>query len=239
MSVCRVAADEYIFGEFVLSRHGVLYSRDGEKQLPPKEYRVLRALLDAEGGVVSKARLFARAWGHSDVGDESLTRCIYSLRRRLRQDALNRYIETVYGQGYRIMVAPSRSHPGRRLAVLPFSGGGVDLAGLHFRLIEHFRTVAGIDVVPSALTRDAVGPQAILALMRRLAPDFYLAGSLRRQGRHLTVNMELVDGMNHALLATESVLLLWDGHEQALDPLLAASIVAMMGEAGISEPAAI
>lgn len=236
MSSCPAAAYEYIFGEFVLSRHGVLFARDGEKQLPPKEYRVLRALLDAEGAVVSKARLFAVAWEHAAVGDESLTRCIYSLRRRLRVDSGAAYIETVYGQGYRIMVPPARSLPGRRLAVLPFSGSGFDLAGLHFRLVERFRGVPGIHVVPSALTRNTSTPEAILALTRRLAPDFYLAGTLCRDGDAVRADMELIDGKGHALLAAESLRLNRGGSDPQFERTLLACIEGMLQEAGISVP---
>jgi tetratricopeptide (TPR) repeat protein len=65
---------------------------------------------------VSKNDLFERVWPDVAPSDESLTRCIYALRRAL-DDAHKpyRFIETVHGRGYRfvgkLLPTADRQHP--------------------------------------------------------------------------------------------------------------------------------
>ncbi|WP_338806818.1 winged helix-turn-helix domain-containing protein [Pseudomonas chlororaphis] len=89
------------FGSYVLQADGLLLHERGATQLPPKELHVLRLLLKDAGALVSKNSLIERVWPRCDVADESLTRCIYVLRKLLGRQ--NDYIKTVYGKGYRFM----------------------------------------------------------------------------------------------------------------------------------------
>ncbi|MBA1431589.1 winged helix-turn-helix domain-containing protein [Pseudomonas fluorescens] len=89
----------FIFAGWTLHDGGRLTGREIDIQLPPKEGSVLRLLLVSGGSLMTKDRLLALAWPSGEVADESLTRCIYALRKHLRAD--KGFIKTVYGKGYR------------------------------------------------------------------------------------------------------------------------------------------
>ncbi|AZF06748.1 winged helix-turn-helix domain-containing protein [Pseudomonas sp. R5-89-07] len=88
-----------VFAHWTLQGDGRLTNREVDIQLPPKEGRVLRLLLASGGSLMTKDRLLALAWPRGEVADESLTRCIYALRKHLGAD--KGFIKTVYGKGYR------------------------------------------------------------------------------------------------------------------------------------------
>ncbi len=68
----------------------------------PKAFRVLLFLLRNPQRLVSKEELLNAVWGDIAVGDGSLTRCIWLLRRLLGDDSNQpRYIATVATVGYR------------------------------------------------------------------------------------------------------------------------------------------
>jgi DNA-binding response OmpR family regulator len=79
-----------------------------ELRLTPGEHTVLYTLA-AKAGAWVTYREIASALGRPDpaLGDNNtLARHIYTLRRRLRDDALHpRYIETLDGIGYRLLAA--------------------------------------------------------------------------------------------------------------------------------------
>ncbi|MDD0980312.1 winged helix-turn-helix domain-containing protein [Pseudomonas shahriarae] len=87
------------FGHWKLQGDGRLTAEGRDIQLPPKECHVLRLLLATPGVLVTKDYLLEQVWPHIDIAEESLTRCIYSLRKQLEGD--RRLIATVYGRGYR------------------------------------------------------------------------------------------------------------------------------------------
>lgn len=116
----------FVFDHWLLQSDGTLM-RDGEGvHVPPKELNVLRLLLKSAGAVVSKDYLLDHVWPEMDAAEESLTRCIYALRKLLREN--KDYIATVYGQGYRFTCAVVElDAPGQARAVAP------SLAVLPFR----------------------------------------------------------------------------------------------------------
>lgn len=81
-------------------------TRDGRPlSLTPKEYGILRMLLERRGEVVSRTRLLTEVWGYSE---EATTRTvdthILNLRQKVEDDPANpRRIQTVYGHGYRLV----------------------------------------------------------------------------------------------------------------------------------------
>lgn len=91
------------FGHWILHDDGRLIGEDSDVQLPPKERQVLRQLLLCGGTLMTKDRLLELAWPQGEVAEESLTRCIYSLRKYLGVD--KGFIKTIYGQGYRFTCA--------------------------------------------------------------------------------------------------------------------------------------
>lgn len=88
-----------VFARWTLHGDGRLTGVEADIQLVPKEGHVLRLLLASGGALMTKDRLLELAWPRGEVADESLTRCIYSLRKHLRAD--KGFIKTIYGKGYR------------------------------------------------------------------------------------------------------------------------------------------
>lgn len=88
-----------VFARLTLHGDGRLTGVEADIQLAPKEGHVLRLLLASGGALMTKDRLLELAWPRGEVADESLTRCIYSLRKHLRAD--KGFIKTIYGKGYR------------------------------------------------------------------------------------------------------------------------------------------
>ncbi|MGC6369682.1 winged helix-turn-helix domain-containing protein [Pseudomonas sp. K2I15] len=95
-----VMAAPMVFDRWTLHGDGRLTGEDSDIQLPPKESQVLRLLLASAGMLVSKDRLLEQAWPHNEAAEESLTRCICSLRKYLKDGRA--LIKTVYGKGYRV-----------------------------------------------------------------------------------------------------------------------------------------
>ncbi|CRM91615.1 Transcriptional regulator HilA [Pseudomonas sp. 22 E 5] len=88
-----------VFARWTLHDHGRLTGEGSDVQLPPKEWQVLRLLLVSDGTLMTKDRLLELGWPQGEVAEESLTRCIYSLRKYLGAD--KGFIKTIYGRGYR------------------------------------------------------------------------------------------------------------------------------------------
>lgn len=88
-----------LFAHWTLQGDGRLTGQGVDVQLPPKEWHVLRLLLASGGMLMTKDRLLELAWPQGEVAEESLTRCIYSLRKYLGAD--KGFIKTIYGRGYR------------------------------------------------------------------------------------------------------------------------------------------
>ncbi|MCV5349307.1 winged helix-turn-helix domain-containing protein, partial [Escherichia coli] len=77
------------------------------------------------------------------ASDESLTRCIYALRKLLHENKQCKYIETVYGRGYRFtvpIVIVTDNEPVKStttLAVFPFrTEGSINVLKLHYELVQ-------------------------------------------------------------------------------------------------------
>lgn len=106
-------ATTLVFGCWTLHGDGRLTAEGVDIQLPPKECQILRLLLVAGGALMTKDRLLEQGWPQGDVCEESLTRCIYALRKHLKAD--NGFIKTVYGKGYRFTCPVSIGRPARQL----------------------------------------------------------------------------------------------------------------------------
>ncbi|MDY4300027.1 winged helix-turn-helix domain-containing protein [Pseudomonas salmasensis] len=108
------ATTSLVFARWTLHGDGRLTGVEADIQLPPKEGHVLRLLLASGGALMTKDRLLELAWPRGEVAEESLTRCIYSLRKHLRAD--KGFIKTIYGKGYRF-TCPVRTGDLPRAAV--------------------------------------------------------------------------------------------------------------------------
>lgn len=85
---------------------GEMAGPGGREQLDPKVVQVLLVLARHAGEVVPRQELLDQVWPGVVVGDDVVSRCIYQLRRHLRQAAGDaRYaamVETLPKRGYRL-----------------------------------------------------------------------------------------------------------------------------------------
>lgn len=116
-------ARSFQFGKFRLEADGTLTRGDETIHLPPKELAALQLLLDHAGQIVAHQQLKKALWGDVHVTDDSVPKCMSSLRELLAPDDC---IQTVYKRGYRLS-APVQSRafnlPEKRprLVIMPFS----------------------------------------------------------------------------------------------------------------------
>jgi len=202
----------YAFGPRVL-RSDWLSGQEGRgAHLPPKELAVLRQLLAANGALISKDTLLEKVWPGSDVAEESLTRCIYSLRKLLGDN--KDYIATVYGKGYRLTCSvvelkDSQAKPlAPSLVVLPFRGAEAGLsADMHDQLIRRLTHAFSevLRVMPASMTADEQCMTDALGVVERLAPDFYLGGRCAWVNATLELSVELVRASDHVVMHTRAM----------------------------------
>ena len=95
ISICRVRAD--------LDR-GSLIQDGREVALRPKTFHVLRRLVVQHGKLVSKDDLTAAVWTDTAVTDNSLSQCLFEIRKALGDESQT-IIRTVARRGY-VFAAP-------------------------------------------------------------------------------------------------------------------------------------
>jgi DNA-binding winged helix-turn-helix (wHTH) protein/tetratricopeptide (TPR) repeat protein len=104
------------FGDFTIDRADErLLGPQGPVRLGNKAYRVLLLLAEQQGRLLTKDALFSSVWDGTVVSESALTSVIKELRRALGDESRTpRYIESIYGRGYRLL---PEVRPGRRAAV--------------------------------------------------------------------------------------------------------------------------
>ncbi len=122
------------FDSFTLDlRRGCLRGPDGEIELRPKSFEVLRYLVENAGRLVSRGELINAIWPNVIVSDESLARCVSDVRLALR-DRGQRIVRTVPRRGY--------------LLAVPTCEAGADLRSMG-------RTAAALSILPASDTEIA------------------------------------------------------------------------------------
>src|SRR5262249_14746344 len=104
------AAASLEFGRFrVLPRQRLLTADGMPVELGTRAFELLLALLEANGTLVTKEQLLARAWPGIVVGEDNLKVQVFALRRALGED--RHFIRTEVGRGYRFtaIVRPTAS----------------------------------------------------------------------------------------------------------------------------------
>lgn len=93
------------FGEFLIDLADErLVGPDGPVKIGHKAYRVLLALIEQDGRLLTKEALFSSVWDGTIVSESALTSVIKELRRALSDGSRKpRFIESVYGRGYRFL----------------------------------------------------------------------------------------------------------------------------------------
>jgi eukaryotic-like serine/threonine-protein kinase len=128
MSESQVGNDLYEFGPFrVDPEKQVLLRGDEPIAVTPKAFQVLLVLVRRSNQTVSKDELMNAVWPDTFVEETNLTRNIFDLRKALGEDAQNRYIITVSGQGYRL-ADRVRTIPVRQVSVVAATHSKVEVA---------------------------------------------------------------------------------------------------------------
>lgn len=92
----------YEFGSFRLDAAERRFLHNGlPVHLPPKAFDTLVVLIENNGRLVTKDELLNTVWKDSFVEENNLTQHIYTLRKVIRDDTGQQYIETVARHGYR------------------------------------------------------------------------------------------------------------------------------------------
>jgi DNA-binding winged helix-turn-helix (wHTH) protein/tetratricopeptide (TPR) repeat protein len=101
------ALSELRFGGFRLDPSDErLWGPSGAVKLGNKALRVLERLASQPGRLITKDELFSSVWDGTIVSESALTSVIKELRRALGDETRTpRFIESVYGRGYRFVAA--------------------------------------------------------------------------------------------------------------------------------------
>lgn len=91
-------------GSFAIDFDAVTVRLDGRTlDLTPTEFRLLSALVQHRGSVLSRHQLLEQVWSYDHLGDSRLVdACVQRLRAKVETDPSRpRYVQTVRGFGYR------------------------------------------------------------------------------------------------------------------------------------------
>jgi hypothetical protein len=140
----------YEFGPFRLDRDQLLLYRGTDVvALATKPLRLLAALAEADGAVVSKEDLGRVLWPDVVTSPGNLHQCVATLRKALgpRPDGAE-WVENVPKAGYRLVPLPPPPEvpappPARRRRVTPYAAGALALAALAFLLSRRGAAPAG------------------------------------------------------------------------------------------------
>ncbi len=189
------------FGNLLLESDGTLTRGSEVIHLPPKELAALYVLLAHAGQIVTHQQLKLALWGDVHVTDDSVPKCMSSLRELLTPDD---YIQTIYKRGYRLSVEVRKSEPemqGRRprLVIMPFS--------VEMNVPVYLGSSIAEETI-SLLTTDQLAPVQVLArdssfslagrgmtahqVGEALHADLVLAGTLRSMPSHFRLRAEMI-----------------------------------------------
>ena len=208
----------YEFGDFTFDDGEGLLRRGGEPvALRAQPVRVLAAFLRSGGRLTTKQRLIEEAWQGRTVSDDAVYAQVRFLRSALGDTQIpHRVIETLHGQGFRMIVPvsvrapaepassdrntdqPLRTDGPPRVAILPLEtrgNGETSLAhGLAEDTIDALSRLQSLAVI-SRLSTFAFERSAISdgQLARQLRADYAVSGAVERKGERTRIMVELAD----------------------------------------------
>ena len=204
----------FVFGPYVFDPGRAALSHDNEPvPIGRRAASVLQALLEANGEVITKARLLDLAWPGAIVEESNLSVQIAALRKALKRGHGAVRIDTVARVGYRFagpvtVCAGAERSTGTRasrpsIAVLPFDNLSGDPQQEYFAdgvaedviaALSRFRWFFVIARTASFAFRGrAVAANEIAHL---LGVRYVLTGSVRKSGDRVRISTQLVDGSN-------------------------------------------
>jgi len=201
-------AEKLTFGRFEVRRQQRQLFADGQPvEVGSRAFDILLALIDADGGVVTKPKLMDLVWPGTAVEENNLAVQVHALRRALGED--RKLVMTVAGRGYRFAGEPRTEHraraettpvPGLSIVVLPFTSLSDDREQQYFAdgITEDLTTDLSRSADLMVISRQTAfayrtKPADIKQLGRELGVRYVLDGSLRRLGDQIRVNAQLID----------------------------------------------
>jgi TolB-like protein len=217
------------FGPFELDRAAGELRKDGSRlRLQDKPLRVLDALLECPGTLVTREQLRNRLWSDDTFVDfdNSLNNAINRLRAALDDEAARpRFVETVGRRGYRFIANPSTdSDPAnQRVSRSGETPSRTRLVVLPFRILRPDpETDFLASSLPDAIAASLSGLESLLvrstfaaarfasevpdlrAMTEALDVDVVLVGSILRSDTRLRITTQLVEAPGGALLWTHT-----------------------------------
>ncbi|WP_132955218.1 winged helix-turn-helix domain-containing tetratricopeptide repeat protein [Rhizobium sp. BK251] len=209
----------FAFGPFVLDPAAGTLLRNGDPvAVGYRGVRLLAALVERSGEILSKAELMDAAWPGTAVEEGNLTVQIAQLRKLLGaagddSDGGVDWISTIPRVGYRFTGAIERLGGAKRkplplpdkpsIAVLPFVNLGNDAEqesfadGLTEDLITDLSRVSGLFVIARNSAFAYKGKAMdVRAIAEDLGVRYLLQGSARRAGGRVRINAQLVDAVS-------------------------------------------
>jgi len=205
----------FVFGPFVLNPEAGTLLRQGETvSVGHRACRLLTALLERPGEVLTKSYLIDTAWDGAAVEEGNLSVQIASLRKLLGQAPGGEdWIATIPRVGYRFVgqvespiagengASESKELSGPSIAVLPFKNLNDDPAqdyfadGLVEELIIDLSKMPGIFVIARNSTSAYKGKSVdIRDVAKALIVRYVLEGSVRKFGGRVRITGQLVEG---------------------------------------------
>jgi TolB-like protein len=187
--------------------------------------RILIALLERPGEVVSREALCQRLWPAGTFVDfeHSLNAAVRRLRLTLGDHAeVPLFVETVHKRGYRFLpldlasargtaaAPPTIAHLVRkqaRLAVLPFGPSDGFTDGLTEEAITHLTRVCPRTIGVIARTsaeRAQRGGGGAAGIGRALSADYLVEGNVRRVGDRMRITVQLIESQQEIHLWAET-----------------------------------
>jgi len=226
----KPAATRIQFGSFELDRRsGELLKAGSRRRLQEHPLRILEALLDRSGNIVTREELQHRLWQDDTFVDfdNGLNSAINRLRAALGDRADKpRFIETIGGRGYRFIApvsmpeqlpsTPSAASPplatsAIRLALLPFRQlkSDTDTEFLFFSLPDAIASsLSGLESLAvrstMAAARYAAEVPDLSAIATGLDVTLVLGGTVLRIGERVRVSTQLVEVPRGTLLWTST-----------------------------------
>ena len=200
-SSADLPAHAFTFGNLRLEADGTLSRGDEAIHLPPKELAALKLLLAHAGQIVTHQQLKRALWGDVHVTDDSVPKCMSSLRELLTPDD---YIQTVYKRGYRLSVnVQNREYnlPEKRprLVIMPFTVDvNVPLYLGQGIAEETIALITGDGLAPiHVLARDSAFSLATRGMTAHqvgeaLQADLVLTGTLRSLSSQFRLRAEMI-----------------------------------------------
>jgi TolB-like protein/tetratricopeptide (TPR) repeat protein len=209
MSSFHTAATEatYHFADMTLDlARGLLRGTNGEIELRPKSFNVLRYLVGNAGRVVTKSEIMRAIWPDMIVTDDSLSRCISDIRLAIG-DREATIIKTMPKRGYRFeaivttSAARARGNPAiPSIAVLPFQNLNGDANSDYFAdgvveeitvALSRFKPLLVISRNSSFSYKGRLVETSVIG--SELGVRYVLQGSVRKAGERVRVSGQLIE----------------------------------------------